>query len=215
MEPKDDDYPPWFSPWDLWPLAAALILLVTLPALMNGLPDPIPTHFDASGRPNGWTPKANYPWLCFGLPFFGWVVILLLGRAFAGTDQDPDGQKCRAMSPLRGLLTLGLFGLTGGGLLIPRHGHVVILWMLAGFLATTVLGIVLMMRELKRTLPEGGLDEHYVWGIFYVNAEDPALWVPKRLGLGWTLNFAHGLSWAILVLLLLTPIVIVSLVLSR
>ena len=36
-----------------------------------------------------------------------------------------------------------------------------------------------------------------------MNAEDPALWVPKRLGLGWTLNFAHRRSWLILALLLL------------
>ena len=78
-----------------------------------------------------------------------------------------------------------------------------IAWMIGGFLALTILGLVLMARQLKRTLRDDDRSEHYRWGLFYVNAEDPALWVPKRLGLGWTLNFAHRRSWLILALLLL------------
>ena len=33
--------------------------------------------------------------------------------------------------------------------------------------------------------------EHYRCGVFYVNRQDPRLWVEKRVGIGWTLNFAH------------------------
>jgi uncharacterized membrane protein len=34
--------------------------------------------------------------------------------------------------------------------------------------------------------------------VFYVNPDDPALWVPKRFGIGWTLNFAHPAAWVVM-----------------
>ncbi len=41
------------------------------------------------------------------------------------------------------------------------------------------------------------------WGIIYVNPNDPATWIEKRNGLGWTLNFAHSRSWLFVGLFLL------------
>ncbi len=32
-------------------------------------------------------------------------------------------------------------------------------------------------------------DRYWSGGIFYNNPDDPALFVPKRFGLGWTMNF--------------------------
>jgi uncharacterized membrane protein len=72
-----------------------------------------------------------------------------------------------------------------------------------------------MIRDLKRGLPATDDPDFYRWGLFYVNATDPRLWVPKRLGLGWTLNFAHGRSWAMLGLLLLPVLLVLLLALSR
>ncbi len=196
-------------------MAGALALVFALPGLMRGLPDPIPTHFNARGIANGWTSQAAYPWVAFGLPAAIWVVLLLTARAFVGSDQDPDGRKSAAMAPLRSLITVGLLGMMAGGLFIPRHGQGVIAWMIGGFLALAILGILLMVQQLKQTLREDDRSEHYRWGLFYVNAEDPALWVPKRLGLGWTLNFAHALSWVILALLLLPVVLIIGLTRPR
>lgn len=34
------------------------------------------------------------------------------------------------------------------------------------------------------------------WGLIYNNAADPNVWVPKKYGRGWTLNFAHTEAWA-------------------
>lgn len=46
--------------------------------------------------------------------------------------------------------------------------------------------------------------EHYKWGIFYYNKEDKRIIVPKRIKwMGWTLNFAHPLTFLILAILLL------------
>jgi uncharacterized membrane protein len=50
-------------------------------------------------------------------------------------------------------------------------------------------------------------DEHWVAGVFYYNPQDPALWVEKRFGIGWTLNFARPASWFMLGGILLVVIV--------
>ncbi len=44
-------------------------------------------------------------------------------------------------------------------------------------------------------------DECWKWGLFYYNPEDPALLVKKRVGIGWTINFAHRGAWIFLALL--------------
>ena len=56
-------------------------------------------------------------------------------------------------------------------------------------------------------------DEQYWPGeIFYNNPDDPALFVPKRFGFGWTLNFGHPQAKlfliTLLVLLLLLGVVL-------
>jgi uncharacterized membrane protein len=193
-------------------LVTGLTVAVALPWLLKGLPNPIPTHFDGHGHPNGWTSHAAYPWIGFGLPALVWLLLLGTGAAFAGTDQDPDGRKSAAMAPLRGFTATGLLGLMLAVLLIPRFGFGAIWFMVAVLLCLMVVGGVLMVRALKRDLPETDDQEHYHWGLFYVNAADPRLWVPKRLGLGWTLNFAHGISWFILALLILPPVILIGFV---
>ena len=59
-------------------------------------------------------------------------------------------------------------------------------------------------------------DRYWYAGVFYTNPDDPALFVPKRFGLGWTLNFGHpqaklvliGILLLMLVLVLVPPLVV-------
>jgi uncharacterized membrane protein len=77
-----------------------------------------------------------------------------------------------------------------------------------GILFPSILVALLAVRLTRRAAaPEAGLSEPQSpspWraGVFYVNADDPALWVPKRTGLGWTLNFAHPLAWVVMAAIL-------------
>src|SRR5690606_15255848 len=41
-------------------------------------------------------------------------------------------------------------------------------------------------------------DRYWKWGIFYYNPDDPAWFVEKRFGIGWTNNFAQPASWMLL-----------------
>lgn len=59
--------------------------------------------------------------------------------------------------------------------------------------------------------PVGDRSPDRCWkaGIFYVNPDDPALFVEKRFGIGYTLNFAHPAAWLLMILLtLVLPAVI-------
>ena len=55
-------------------------------------------------------------------------------------------------------------------------------------------------------------DRYWYAGFFYNNPDDPALFVPKRYGLGWTMNFGHPQARLVLigllVLVLLPPLVV-------
>ena len=51
-------------------------------------------------------------------------------------------------------------------------------------------------------------DRYWKLGVFYFNPDDPAVWVEKRFGSGWTNNFARPTSWIFLILILLIPILI-------
>jgi uncharacterized membrane protein len=49
--------------------------------------------------------------------------------------------------------------------------------------------------------------DYWKWGIFYNNPKDPSVWVEKRTGLGWTVNFAHRISYIIMAMLVILPLV--------
>jgi uncharacterized membrane protein len=55
-------------------------------------------------------------------------------------------------------------------------------------------------------------DERYWYGgLFYNNPDDPAMFVPKRYGLGWTVNFGHSQGRLVLFGILLLPLVMLIL----
>ncbi|GIP23684.1 DUF1648 domain-containing protein [Paenibacillus sp. J22TS3] len=53
-------------------------------------------------------------------------------------------------------------------------------------------------------------DHNWKLGNFYYNPNDPSLFVEKRMGVGWTMNYARPLAW----LMLVAPFVIIILVIT-
>lgn len=51
-------------------------------------------------------------------------------------------------------------------------------------------------------------DQYWKLGQFYFNPNDPALFLEKRFGVGWTINFARPLAWTILLLILVSAFAI-------
>ncbi len=54
-------------------------------------------------------------------------------------------------------------------------------------------------------------DEHYKWGMFYYNPDDPAVLVDKRFGVGVTFNFATWQAKAFMAFILLVTVVLCAL----
>ena len=51
-------------------------------------------------------------------------------------------------------------------------------------------------------------DRYWRGGFFYNNPDDPAVFVPKRFGLGWTINFGNPKGRLIFIGTLLLPLVL-------
>jgi uncharacterized membrane protein len=60
-------------------------------------------------------------------------------------------------------------------------------------------------------------DECWKGGLFYYNPADPALWVEKRFGIGWTFNFGNPRAWIVLggILLFIAAVPVLSIVLMK
>jgi uncharacterized membrane protein len=64
------------------------------------------------------------------------------------------------------------------------------------------------MREIAGpgTMESVAPTEGWIGGMIYYNRGDPAVWVEKRIGVGWTLNFARPISWLFLAFVIVVPI---------
>jgi len=65
------------------------------------------------------------------------------------------------------------------------------------------------MRKIAGTEVLGTRDAGWKWsGMVYYAPEDPAIFIPKRVGIGQTLNFARPAAWIVLGVAILVPIAI-------
>ena len=210
-----------------WNVVYVPIVLITLAlglALYPSTPDLVPTHIDFAGNVNQWTPKGPaliaFPLLvevfmaaCF--IFSHWMTIR------SKKDVDPARPAISAYAYGAFARAECILLLVGGSVLTAVLGIVMILMMteFLSMLVTMVLIIVATLvfvgamiafsvvygqsgsRLVKRLEENGGIiadnDEHWKAGIFYWNKGDASLILPKRFGVGWTMNWARPAAWAI------------------
>lgn len=108
-------------------------------------------------------------------------------------------------------------------ILVPRHQDLIALGLLPLAPVFTLVVIVVLARlgqggsrvattqssSTPSAVPVGDrtLDRYWKLGVFYFNPDDSAIFVEKRFGLGYSLNFARPTTWFIMALLLLAPLV--------
>ena len=186
-------------------------LLLVLPAVglvlfADRFPSPMPVHWDLAGRPNGYFPRTPLA-MAFPLLLFGGILLLLDAIVAGGARTGPPAMTeavRRMLAPIRWLL--GLTALPTA--FAPIWGPTPVL-VTAG--AMVLLVFVQIVRA-PRMAPPSGEGWH---GLVYVNPADPRLVVPKRLGIGWTFNFAKPIAWVLLTVLLLGPLLFVGVVILR
>jgi len=199
----------WIVPLAFLGAAAAYLALA-----WDRIPPRWPVHWDAFGRPNGWSERT--PAGVYGIVALGAVLVLvvqapLLLPLSAAEGAPAEGAR-RAMRPfvlatsiaLSLLFSFLAIDLPLGPRLSP--GTIVGLAIATIGIAAAV-GVVGARRAAKGAESQGAPADGY-HGVFYSNASDSRLWVPKRYGVGWTVNFAHPWAWPTLLALLAVPIAI-------
>ena len=211
----DETRAPLFSAWDLAPLAALASVWLWLGHWMPLLPERIPSHWNAAGAVNGWMDKraffafAAYPGL--GI----WALLFLISAGLRLNPACRAQMGVRALLPMRGMLPTGFMLMAGGfAPMAAFQGGKAIGWGVGLLALCLILGLVPVLRLARLAPPiEGATQADYRWGgLIYWNAADSRLLVPKRLGLGWTFNFARPAAWALLAVMLLPGVLIVLLI---
>ena len=195
--PGGHHLPPWLA-WALPPFAFPLAAAFYLQAHWDQIPERFPVHWGSNGQPNGWahrTAGGVYGPLLFAAGLM--LLMLLLGLAmYYGSRHSP--QMLAVLKILIGVMYLLGLVFTGVGLL-----PLLIISPTVFIAAVPIFVIALLVYSFKcATNPdmpaEATPDECWTLGSIYYNPQDPAIFVQKRIGFGYTFNFGHRLSWVIL-----------------
>ena len=180
---------PGWSRWAIPPLLAPLACMAWIGIHWNRIPPSFASHFNGSGQADGWTTRT--PLHLFGFPIFAeGLILLLLTILAANWYGSRQAQKDRSFARIflaMSYLLATVFSLIG---LTPVI-HLPV-WLMAVFVPMGALAIIaFVVRSLQGEL-ENPPD---------VEPEDPSsppLFVPKELGVGYTLNMAHPWAWRLL-----------------
>jgi len=201
----------WLTPALIVTLATAVIGVIRYPSM----PETLAAHYGANGLPDRLAAKSVGT--AFSLVFVQIGATVLLGGIAAGivlrsrSDIDPahpvasarwhrqfTALGAKAVLGLVAMIDLGMLGsslLTWTGTVTSWAPLVVVLPILAGVVVAVVV-LARNNRERDNGEEDTGLthrddDKYWRGGLFYINRDDHALWIPRRFGLGWTLNFGN------------------------
>lgn len=215
----------WAGPFGILGVAGAWI-----GAHWNEIPARFPIHWGFDNKPNGWAtrsvagvyaPLAIDAAVCLMMLFFNWQI--------ARNSRGSTAMRKLIMRVVLALsyLIAALFAwLTvalplGYGAPSPMR-----LGIIMGALAIIV-GVVVVYGLRAKVDPEPGTgratspqsvglgdntaDRNWIGGLFYFNPDDPAIFVEKRIGIGFDLNFGNPGAWVFLGFLVLIPVAAVVL----
>ena len=176
------------------------------------LPDPYPIHWGLDGQPDLWIERT--PMHVYGvLGLLGGVaaVLAFFGYGFLfWARRNAAAQHTRYSFPAVWIaLFLGAEYFVAASATLPLGFDIrpVELIVLALLTASSLYLIVIGPAggHGARRPDDDTPDEAWKFGMFYFNPRDAALFVEKRFGLGWTINFGQTRAW-VLIALALAPL---------
>ncbi len=198
------------------------------------LPAVLPIHFGPNGQPDAYARKSVAVALIPFFTQLGLLFVIGLSMVFTNRMHTPLNPAFPRTSSVqqrvfrsRIVIALGLMGIaTALSLLTAELLELRVLppqitaWGIGLFPVLGLAGVIVItartgqlgsrVRVEAAEQPTGFVarDDDRFWkgGVFYYNPEDPAFWVPKRFGVGWTLNFAHPGSWVMIGVVLLAVV---------
>jgi uncharacterized membrane protein len=189
---------PWFAWLGAGPFAILGLSAGLLYRNWNNIPARFAVHFDAMGQPNRWverTTRGVYGDLYFGVELCAWFLIMALAGWFGSRRSRSRAVMLGGMIGVEYLIGLLISLIAVQPLLgIP-------VWVILLSPMSILIPLIIVMVN-KMSEPEDPMDptpnECWKGGVFYYNPNDAALFVEKREGLGYTLNFANNWSWMLL-----------------
>ncbi|MBS4192086.1 DUF1648 domain-containing protein [Bacillus sp. FJAT-49705] len=224
-------------PWYIYLLPIAVTFGVIGYTLLkyNMFPEQIPTHWGPDGKPDAFTVKN--PFSVNALPLIMFTMQLMFlginemtrrsGIKLSATR--PDASRVRQLTLrkysswfmfLISVLITMLFSFLQLQMIYPDLADGVVSMALPIiFLLIVMIGSIIFAVKVGNAGENVGfqsgsgvsdLDEDQYWkgGLFYFNKNDPSIFVEKRFGVGWTLNFANPIGYFII----FGPIVIIILI---
>lgn len=206
--------------------------------LLSRLPARVPMHFAADGTVDRYGSPAELWMMAGLIAFdiaLLWVIVVAVAKErWVLPERDAERYASLALERRRLLVRMvewvmagvnvGMavmwLGLAAGGL--PGWGAIVgpaIVLSLIVMLIGTVGPLALLMPRLSKVADAlrsiagtevlGTRSPGWRWGgLIYYAPEDPAVFVPKRIGIGQTLNMARPSAWVFLALVVLVPLAI-------
>jgi uncharacterized membrane protein len=205
LAPDDERLPKWFllalPPFAL-PAAAALYLR----ARWAEIPARIPVHWGFNG-PDRWADKTVQS--VYGTLILAEGVMLLILLAslgmFFGSRRGPQRAQILQLIVAAIYLIALVFSMIG----VQPVFQFAPWWVMVPVALFLILVIPWTYR-LARNLPgEATPDECWYWGQVYVNRQDPAIFVQRRVGFGYTFNLGSPWAWTILGVFLVLTIALV------
>lgn len=213
--------------WYVTHLLIVVVCMICASLQWDSIPQTLVTHYDINGVADGFSEKSLRS--VFELNFVQLVLLLLfifgnVSIRMSKQSLDPSNPEQSLVKQLRFRKIMSLFlwglslivvifmGLIQGSILYEWSTKVMItaaiVLPIALVASILILTVYLSRKKLiQQTDPSHQEDNYWKAGMFYYNPEDPAVFVSKRVGLGWTVNFAHPVSWFIIIGILLIPIV--------
>lgn len=217
--------------WEALPLALIALTASYLVTTYAAAPAIIPIHFDAAGNPNGFAHKSvgSYFLLVWTQLFLYLLITFLSALTVRAKAQATAANETFRRRMLRYLFVLktAMIALMGVLAFVTAQASVTgsakslnwAMWLTPAIVVLVIGGIfwlgVRTGQGGSRLSGDGQnatdrMDDRY-WklGGFYANPSDPAIFVERRFGLGWTLNFANPRALLVFFLILALPLAFV------
>lgn len=228
-----DEMLPWYV--YLLPIVITVGVIVYTIFQYELLPDQIPTHWGINGKADAFTEKTPLSVILMPLTFLVMQFMFLgiqVGTKKSGIKLSAIGTNASRnrqltlrknsswfMFIVSFLLTVmfSFFQLTTihPSLFDGRIMMAIPLIFLAVILTGTIVYAVKVGRSDKFSIDVTGEkitdfdeDSHWKGGLFYFNKNDPSIFVEKRFGVGWTLNFANPIGYFIFIIPLVVILVL-------
>jgi uncharacterized membrane protein len=199
------------------------------------LPEQIPTHWGISGKADAFTEKTPMSVILMPLTLLIMQIMFLgiqVGTKNSGIKLSATGTNASRIRQLTLRKNSSWFMLIVSFLLTVMFSFfqlttihptlfegsimmVIPLIFLVVVLAGTIAFAVKVGRSDKNTdevteekISDFDDDSHWVGGLIYFNKNDPSIFVEKRFGVGWTLNFANPIGYIIFIVPLVVILVL-------